>query len=193
MSKIRWQATILVGVMLSLVTLPFSAIARPWKPTQRQIAADYASITHDRGKGEFVTIAWWAQPTTATPPLASVFEKYVVISVVHSHLNAGQPASAVYFDDIDKLEIRNEAGNALAPVETDALPPSSIGILATFEAGYRQGLGVRGKGVKFFLFDPGSVRACEKGGISVLLDGETYSWETPFPGCLSGSAEPAKP
>jgi hypothetical protein len=73
------------------------------------------------------------------------------------------------------------------------LPPASIGLLATFEAGYRQGLGPRGNGVRFFLFDAGAVRACEKGVISVPFDGETYTWETPFPGCSGDPAVPLAP
>jgi hypothetical protein len=188
MSIIRRRTTILVGAMLSCAALSFSASSRPWKPTPTQIAGDYASINHNKGNGEFVTIGWWAAPTAAPgTQLASLFEKYILISVTRSHLNSNKPANNnLSFDEIDRLETSDQAGNALTPVERDALPPASIGLLATFEAGYRQGLGPRGKGTKFFLFDAGSVRACEKGGISVPLDGETYTWETPFPGCLSG-------
>ena len=167
------------------VALSFSTISRPWKPMPTQIAADYASIIHNKGNNEFVTIGWWAAPTTATPSLLSLFEKYIFISVVHSHLKRDQDGRATeLYDEIDRLEIRDGAGNALSPVERDALPPATIGLLANFEAGYRQAIGPRGKGVRFFLFDAGSVRACEKGGISIPLDGETYTWETPFPGCL---------
>jgi hypothetical protein len=36
---------------------------------------------------------------------------------------------------------------------------------------------------KFFTFDAETVRACEKEKLSVPLAGETYFWETPFPGC----------
>jgi hypothetical protein len=57
------------------------------------------------------------------------------------------------------------------------------GALMGFEAGYRRGLGPRGTGTRFFLFDAGMVHACEKGGISIPYDGEIYSWDTPFPGC----------
>lgn len=180
----QWLKTILVGTMVSCVALSVSALSRPWKPTPTQIASDYASIIHNKGNNEFVTIAWWAAPTTATPQLSSLFEKYILISVVHSHLKRDQDGRATeLYDDIDKLEIQDGAGNVLNPVERDALPPATIGLLANFEAGYRRGIGPRGKGVSFFLFDAGSVQACGKGGISIPLDGETYTWETPFPGC----------
>jgi hypothetical protein len=190
MSIGQWQKMILVGAMLPSVGLSFPASSRTWKPTPSQIAADYASIGHNRGNGDFVTIGWWAGPTLRPgTQLIAILEKYVLISVIHSHINLREPSAGFHFDNIDALEVHDERGIALAPVEQDALPPASIGLLATFEAGYRQGLGPRGKGTKFFLFDAGAVRACEKGGISVPYDGETYTWETPFPGC---SAETKK-
>jgi hypothetical protein len=190
MSIIRWHRIILIGTMLSCGGFSFSASTRPWKATPTQIAGDYASINHNRGNGDVVTIGWWSSPTaTHGSQLASVFERYILISITHSHLNLREPATGLRFDDVDKLEVRDESGNLLTPFDQDVLPPASIGVLATFEAGYRQGLGPRGKGTKFFLFDAGAVHACGKGGISVPYDGETYTWETPFPGC---SAEALK-
>jgi hypothetical protein len=184
MSARRRHEIILVAAMLSCVGFYSSASSRPWKPTPSQIASDYASINHNRGNGDFVSIGWWAPPTGMPgSQLVALFEKYVLISVTHSHIDFKQPAAGISFDDIKLLEILDESGNALTSVPEGALTPASIGLLATFEAGYRQGLGPRGKGTKFFLFDTGAVRACEKGGISVAFDGETYTWETPFPGC----------
>jgi len=184
MSTRKRHQMILVLAILSCAALPSSASSRPWKPTPTQVAGDYATITHIRGAGDFVNIAWWASPT-ARPgtPLADMLEKYVLISVGHARRDVNQPASGISFDDIKTLEVRDESGRPLTTVPRDALPPASIGILTNFEAGYRQGLGPRGNGIRFLLFDAGAVRACEKGGISVTFDGETYTWETPFPGC----------
>jgi len=180
-------AVILIG---ACVAFSSSTLSRPWKPTAAQIASDYASIAHNRGNGDFVTIGWWAAPTTRPgTQLRALLEKYVLISVTHSHINLREPATGLRFDNIDTLEVRDESGNALNPLEQDSLPPADIGPLATFEAGYRNGLGPRGKGTKFFVFDAGAVRACEKGGISVPYDGETYTWETPFPGCSAERQE----
>jgi putative tryptophan/tyrosine transport system substrate-binding protein len=169
---------------LACIEFSSSASSRPWKPTPSQIAADYGSIGHNKGNGNLVTIVWHASPT-ATPgsQLVSILEKYVLISVTHSQTELGEAAPGLHFDDIDKLEVRDDSGSLLAPIDQDTLPPTSIGVLATFEAGYRQGLGPRGKGTKFFLFDAGAGHACEKGAISVPYDAETYTWETPFPGC----------
>jgi hypothetical protein len=56
-------------------------------------------------------------------------------------------------------------------------------MITTVEASFRQSSGRLGDGTRFFIFDAGTVRACEKGKISVPYEGETYTWETPFPGC----------
>jgi hypothetical protein len=194
MSTRKHYKMMLVGAMLSCVSFSSSASSRPWKPTPTQIAADYASITHIKGNGDLVTIGWWASPT-ARPgtQLVALLENYVLISVIHSHQNLNQPAAGISFDDIKTLEARDESGKALTPIPRDALPPASTGLLAAFEAGYRRGLGPRGNGVRFFLFDAGSVRACERGGISVPFDGETYTWETPFPGCSGDPTVPLAP
>jgi hypothetical protein len=180
----------IIVAALACIGFSSSASSRPWKPSPSQIAGDYASINHNRGNGDVVTIGWWSSPS-ATPgsQLASLFERYVLISVTHSYLNLREPATGLRFDDVGKLEVRDESGSPLTPFDQDVLPPASIGVLATFEAGYRQGLGPRGRGTRFFLFDAGAVHACEKGGISVPYDGETYTWETPLPGC---SAEALK-
>lgn len=181
MSIHRHVTALLVGAIVSGAALS-SAASRPWKPTAVQMAADYAAIIHDKGNAEFVNLRWWASPT-ARPgtALAGMLEKYVVISVVHWHVNRQNGASL--FDDIDALDVRDDNGQRLAPVAREALPPTAIGILSTVEAGLRQSIGQAGERTKFFTFEAGAVRACEKGGIAVRLAGETYTWETPFPGC----------
>jgi hypothetical protein len=104
MSTGKRHKIILIGAMLSCVGFSSSASSRPWKPTPTQIAADYASITHIRGNGDFVTIGWWASPT-ARPgtQLVAILEKYVLISVSHAHQNFNQPAAGISFDDIKTL------------------------------------------------------------------------------------------
>ena len=184
MFTIQWLKMIFIGAMFTCVGVSSSASSRPWKPTPTQIAVDYASINHNRGNGDFVTITWLAAPTAAAgSQLANTFEKYVVIAVVHSHTDFNQPAAGITFDDVKILEARDESGNLLTPVPERELPVASLELLAGYEAGYRRGFGPRGNGMKFFLFDAGTIRACEKGGISVPFDGETYTWERPFPGC----------
>jgi hypothetical protein len=40
-----------------------------------------------------------------------------------------------------------------------------------------------GKGMRMFVFEGGAIDACKKGQLSVPLASETYTWDTPFPGC----------
>jgi hypothetical protein len=174
---------LLLGVMVLLGITFSSASSRPWNPTPSQIAGDYAQITHAKSSTDFVNIRWWAPPTVVSgTPLAGILEKYIVVSVVHFHIN--QPGATMSFDDIDTLEALDGGNKPLAIVPRNELPPAAIGVLSALEAALRQSLGRTGAGTKFFTFDAGTVRACEKGGISVPFAGETYTWETPFPGCV---------
>jgi hypothetical protein len=172
--------TLLLGVMI-LGVVSSSASSRPWKATPVQIAGEYAAIAHTKSNTDFVNIRWWAAPTVMPGTLAGILEKYIVVSVVHFHINP--VGGTLSFDNVETLEARDAADKPLTLIQRDALPPAAIGILSGFEASFRQSLGRLGDGTKFFTFDAGTVRACEKGGISVPFAGETYTWETPFPGC----------
>jgi hypothetical protein len=172
---------LLLGVILSGL-ISSSASSRNWKQTPTQAAGDYAFIADSKSNNDYVQIRWWASPTVAPgTPVAGILEKYIVISVVHYHLN--QPGGNMSLYDVNTLEARNADGKSLHPVSRDALQPAAAGVLTTFETAVRQQMGRIGDGTKFFTFDADNVRACEKGGISVPFAGETYTWETPFPGC----------
>jgi hypothetical protein len=85
------------------------ASSRNWKATPVQIAGAYAQIDHAKSATDFVNIRWWAPPTVAAgTPLAGILEKYIVVSVVHFHVN--QPGATISFDDIDTLEARDDSG-----------------------------------------------------------------------------------
>jgi hypothetical protein len=171
---------LLLGVTVLGVSFS-SASSRPWKPTPTQIAGDYAQINHPKSSTEFVNIRWWAPPTVMSgTPFARMLEKYILISVVHFHTGQGGAISA---DEIDALEPRTDDNKALTLVPRTELLPSEVGMLSAVEASFRQSIGRIGDGTRFFIFDVGTVRACERGGLSVPFAGETYTWETPFPGC----------
>ena len=164
-----------LGIILS------SASSRPWKPTPTQIAGDYAQINHAKSGSEFVNIRWWAAPTVMSgTPFARMLEKYILISVVHFHTGQG---GAISVDEIETLEARDDADKPLTLVPRTELLPSEVGMIASVEASFRQATGRIGDGTKFFIFDAKAIHACEKGRISVPFAGETYTWETPFPGC----------
>jgi len=172
---------LLLGVIFSSIVFS-PALSRQWKPTPLQLASDYATISHNKSDTDFVNVRWWAEPTVMPDtPLSGLLQKYIMISVVHFHITV--PGGALSTEEIDSLEVRDRADMPLTPIPRTALPPTVIATLTGFEASIRQSLGRLGEGTKFFTFDAGSVRACEKGRISVALAGETYTWEAPFPGC----------
>jgi hypothetical protein len=98
-------------------------IGRPQEHQDRQASPDH--------HGGLVTIGWWASPT-ARPgtQLVAILEKYVLISVTHSHQTFNEPAAGISFDDIKILQARDESGRALAPVPRDELPISPSGFLS---------------------------------------------------------------
>ena len=181
---------LVVGAMMLGITLS-PASSRVWKATPIQIAADYSLINHSKSSTETVNINWWAAPTLSPGAITGLLEKYVVISIVHFHVN---PGATLAFDDIKTLEANDGSGKPLAPVSRNELPSVFISFLSTLEAGSRQSLGRLGDGTKFFIFDAGAVRACEDGRLSIPFAGETYTWDTPFPGCtVHGSPTEPKP
>jgi hypothetical protein len=175
---------VILPALMALGITTSSALPRPWKPTATQLASEYAQINDQRSNTEFVNIKWWAAATAASgTPLAGILEKYVLISVAHAHVK--QPQGSISFDVIDSLEVRDSKDKLLTLVPRKELPPVAVGVLSTIEASFRQSLGRAGDGTQFFIFDAGAVRACDVGRLSVLYANETYTWDTPFPGCAA--------
>jgi hypothetical protein len=56
-------------------------------------------------------------------------------------------------------------------------------MITGMEAVFRQSLGAMGSGMKTFLFNGEGIDSCKKGQLAVQFAGETYTWDTPFPGC----------
>jgi hypothetical protein len=119
------NATLSLVAALACIALS-SASSRPWKPTPSQIAGDYAQINHTKSSTDFVNIRWWASPTVVPgTPLAGILEKYIVVSVVHFHIN--QPGGGMSFDDTDTLEGLDGGNKPLAIVPRNELPPAPSG------------------------------------------------------------------
>ncbi len=75
-------------------------------------------------------------------------------------------------------------GNALKQIADSDLPPVMTNMLASVEGMLHQALGPMGEGIHWLVFDSGgTVRSCAKGGLSVQYAGETYTYQTPIPGC----------
>lgn len=184
MTKRRLYRVLLVTALSLTGFSPASS--RIWKPSPDKLAANYAMIQDLRGGGEIVFIEWLA-PSIVAPGVsgakqfAATLQKYVVILVAHGRID--KTTGSTSFDEITTLEAKDETGKALTVVARSDLPPVINGVLSGLESIFRQAFGAFGKGTKMFVFDAGSVNSCKKGGMSVPFANETYTWETPFPGC----------
>jgi len=176
---------LLLTAMISFIGFS-PASSRIWKASPDQIAKEYAIINDSRPNGEFVVLTWFV-PTMVRPDtseaniMIAALKKYVVVTAAHGQLD--KTTAKVTFLDIDALEAKDQDARPLTPVARDDLPPTTAGMLITTEAFFRQSLGALGKGLKMFVFDAGAVDSCKKGRLSVPFAGETYTWETPIPGC----------
>jgi hypothetical protein len=181
----RLFGTALITAALSAVAVS-TASARNWKATPDAIARDYATINDARPGGELVLLMWFV-PAMVRPDvsgaanLAAMLQKYIVVMVVHGHLD--KASGTFSFEDIDTLEARDRAGRPLNLLARSDMPPAPTAMLTAVEAMFRQSLGAMGKGAKMFVFDAADVDSCKTGGMSIPFAGDTYTWDTPIPGC----------
>ena len=166
-----------IGFVALALAVP--AAARMWKPTPAQTAADYTLINHNKGTEGRVTLQWLASTTMSTPVMAQLLDKYVVISIAHVRT---VPGGASSWDDVQGVQVLDASGKALTEIPQDSYPPSLVGLFATTDAIVRQNTQGKGK-THWGVYEPGSVHACAPGKLQVVYDGETYTWDTPLPGC----------
>jgi hypothetical protein len=174
------------AAMMLFVLGASPALSRVWKATPETLAREYAGINDQRPGGELVIAMWFVpQMVPADTPGADIakamLQKYVLIVVVHGRLQ--RATGTIVFENVDVLSARNQTGQPLTPVARDSLPPTNVGMVSGMESMLRQTLGTMGNGMKMFVFDAGDVDSCKQGQLSVLLANETYTWDTPFPGC----------
>jgi hypothetical protein len=160
------------------------ASARQWNPDARGAALDYSQIVHAKSPGE-VVVVWWVTPE-AFPPgvnnqvIQDVLSRYVVLGIAHGRTsNTGQMS----FDPFADLRIADSTARSLAPLSANAMPPEVMQTIGGLQALARQSLGPIGQGIRWFVFDGSTIHACSPGKMSVPLDGETYTYDTPIPGC----------
>ena len=177
-----------VGMLAALFSIGcFStASSRIWKATPQAVARDYAFINDTRPSGEAIFLGWFvpgmAQPNAPNAAIVIAnLQKYVVLVVVHAHLD--KMTGSLSFEDVPALDARDQTGKPLTLVVRDALPPTTAAMAVGIETSLRQSLGAMGKGMKLFVFDAGDVNSCKRGSLSVPLAGDTYTWDTPIPGC----------
>ena len=174
-----------IAMVLACASLALSpALARQWNPDARGAALDYTQIVHAKGPGE-VVVVWWVTPQ-AFPPgvndqvLQDVLSRYVVLGIAHGRTaTTGQMS----FDPIADLRITDSTARSLASLPPNVTPPEVAQTMAGLQALARQSLGPIGQGIRWFVFDGSTIHACSPGKMSVPFDGETYTYDTPIPGC----------
>jgi hypothetical protein len=157
------------------------ADARLWKPKSTDLALDYSEIVDNRGGGEIVISWWFAPPAVGQYPAAKdMLDRYVVVGLAHSHMS---PGGEMVFETDAVATAKDGSGNTLNQIPTDKLPPMVSGSLMTMEGMLKQSIGAMGNGIHWMVFDNGALHACSKSGLSIQYAGETYTYETPIPGC----------
>jgi hypothetical protein len=171
-----------MGVVLLALAASPAAVARSWKPTPQALAIDYTQIIHQRTPRDLVILIWLVPQTlgVASEETRELLDKYALIGIAHGHMLIG---GTMGYDSIRELNATDDRGIALVHLSGDDIPPMAQGALATVQAVFKKMIGPMGEGIQWFVFEAGAVHACEKGGLSIAYDGETYSWETPIPGC----------
>jgi hypothetical protein len=167
----------LLAVSLFSFAFVADATSRVWKQTPVVIARDYAQIVDQRSPNEFVML-WWLVPEQI--PEQQIVFRDVLSGAVHARADA---AGTVSFDDASSVQVTDDKGQQLALLSNEAVPPTITGALATLQAALSQSAGPLGRGIRWFVYKGGSVHSCEKGRMSVELAGETYTYDTPIPGC----------
>ncbi len=174
-SRTAWLALAVCGALVT------AAQARPWKPEGAALAEDYAEILDSRPSGDLVMLMWIVpQIVKNSPAAAAMLDKYVMVGVVHGHV---QPGGVVTFDDITTLTANDADGKPLKLLQGDDIPPGVAGGIVGITGVMRQTIGQMGQGMHFFAFEGASVHACAKGRLSIPFAGETYTYDTPIPGC----------
>ena len=153
--------------------------ARLWKPTPAQLAVDYLTLVHNKGSEGRVTVSWVAAPAVNGVLLRPILEKYVVISVVHAY---SEPDGSANWDEISGVQVTDGANRPLKEVAPDALPPVLAGFTASASASFRQSTQGKGK-MHWAVYEAGDINACQPGKLQISYGGETYSFDTPIPGC----------
>jgi hypothetical protein len=171
----------MLGALAMAGALSPAVQARDWKPKATTLAQNYAEIVDGSKKGELTVLFWFPSPMFAgKPKVQDMVTRYVIIGAVHAKVS---PDGLLLPVHIDALQAQDGTGKALNAVAQDKIPPDVQGFLAAFGGVMSQSLGVVGKGMQYFVFDAGAVNACKKGGMAIPLNGETYTYITPIPGC----------
>jgi hypothetical protein len=164
--------------LFTALTAP-AVMARVWKPTPAQMAQDYTVINHNKGTDGRVVIQWVSSPGFTAPTMQQLLDKYVVINIVRTRQ---APTGLTTWDDVEGVQVSDSKDQPLKEVTPAAMPPTLIGFMAQVDATVNQSTQGKAK-TKWLVFEAGGVNACTPGRLSVVYEGETYTFDTPIPGC----------
>ena len=179
--KARW----LTMAVCSLAVLTNSVAARQWNPDAHASAFDYSQISHVKPSGEIVLL-WWVVPEIFTPnannrSLLDVLSRYVVIGAAHGRPGAN---GALSFENLPMLQIMDQNARTFSPLPDNGLPPDVTQAIANLQGLSAGQLGPIAQGMRWFVYQADSIRSCSPGRLAVPLAGETYTYDTPIPGCV---------
>lgn len=171
----------LLACALTGALLVSPAAARTWKTAPTNLAQDYSIIVDNRPGGEMVQLMWITWPMVPpSPTVQKMLDQYVILGAVHANLLSA--ANSTY----GMLEAPHPVGadgKPLVELADDDVPAGVAAMIAAMGTVMRKNMGVAGQNLKFYAYQSGDVRACEKGRFSIAYAGETYTYDTPIPGC----------
>lgn len=156
-------------------------VARDWKPTPQAKANDYLQIKHAKSPSEFVFVFWSAPESLGPIPEESrnVLREHLIIAVIHMKTSE---TGEITMRPRGEVMVKDTVGAMRAPLVIDTLPYNVTFTLNILRQMSSQ-LGVLGKGLHFYVFEPKGTHSCRDGQFWVVYEGEEYEYKTPIPGC----------
>lgn len=170
---------------LAAATASETAEARMWSKDPAAQALDYLMIQDQRGTKETVIVLWLSSALIPdSSPNAvnakALLDKYMLIATLHAQLKTDGTFTPI---EGEPVEARGVDGGPLPQLDEATQPPAIVGALATVQSLFTKMLGPFGKSVHWTVFDGSNTKPCGNGGFRVVYAGETYTYDTPIPGC----------
>lgn len=160
------------------VSAPVSA--RSWKQSPQAAALEYSQIVDNRDKD--LHFVWWLSSPSFpdAPGVGPMLDKYFILAVAHGKMDA---TLDVTFVPVEAPVVKDAGGKTLRLLKDDELAPGATALLSGLKSLLPRMIGPMGKGMEMFVYEPGGVEACKAGKVSVVMPQETYTFDTPLPGC----------
>lgn len=179
----RLSSVVVAGAMASVLSVSPS-VARSWKTSPTSLAQDYLTIIDNRGGGDQAIVMWLSSALLPDSPQTQgareLLDKTVVLGVVRG--KAEKDGTLKFLSDLTVVA-KGADGKPLRAILKDETSPAMFGALATIQTMLGRAMGPFGQGIKWLTFDAGALKPCEKGVLAVEFADETYTYETPLPGC----------